>query len=140
MGKVNMPPWAGMAELDCRTRTRRGETGCCWVPVADVVECVDGYVVQVELPGLSLDDVTVELKGRDLWVYGTTPDRDTREPERTRPTRYQLLERPRGPFARRFNLAGSIGRTDIRAVLKDGLLTVTLRKSPITRRTIPIED
>jgi HSP20 family protein len=129
-----------MAELDGRTRSRRGETGCCWVPVADVMECVDGYVVQVELPGLTLDDVTVELKGRDLWVYGTTPDPDARDPERTRPTRYQLLERPRGSFARRFSLAGSVGRTDIRAVLKDGLLTVTLRKSPVRRRTIPIGE
>jgi HSP20 family molecular chaperone IbpA len=33
-----------------------------------------------------------------------------------------------------------VGRTDIRAVLKDGLLTVTLRKSPVRRRTIPIGE
>lgn len=141
MGKLNAPPWAGMADVEGRTVGGHGTAARWWSPVADVMERSDGFVITVELPGMTLDDVTVELRGSDLWVYGTAPGNDCGPV-----VRHHAVERPRGPFARRFALAGLVcpeggpgSGQNVRAVLKDGLLTVTLQKVRPVRRSIRID-
>jgi HSP20 family protein len=155
MGKMETPPWTGMTELGTRDDLGAGLCGgvCagCWTPVADLLERDDAFVLQVELPGMSLDNVIVELKGRDLWICGATPrGKDAVEPvcgpsvrgqetaSRT-VVRHHVVERARGPFARRFVLPCAVSRDDIRAVLRHGLLTVTLKKGGGARRSIPVE-
>ncbi|MUM77110.1 Hsp20 family protein [Pseudodesulfovibrio sp. F-1] len=139
MGKGNAPPWAEMAGLGAANRADRGGVGRCWVPAADVLECADRVVIVVELPGISLEDVTVEVRGQDLWVHGTAPGRTEGV------VRHHVVERAVGPFARRFALAGlcagageSVGG-EISAVFRGGLLTVTLLKSRSARRRIPVD-
>ncbi|ADU61409.1 MAG: Hsp20/alpha crystallin family protein [Pseudodesulfovibrio sp.] len=146
MGKLNAPPWAGMADMEVRTTGGHGVAARCWSPVADVMERADGFVITVELPGMTLDDVAVELRGSDLWVYGTTPADGCGAV-----VRHHAVERPRGPFARRFALAGLLVCSEVgpgsgqatgqnvSAVLKDGLLTVTLKKVRPVRRSIRID-
>ncbi|WP_285906718.1 Hsp20/alpha crystallin family protein [Pseudodesulfovibrio pelocollis] len=139
MGKVNAPPWADMAGLAAANAEERGSVGRCWVPVADVLECADRVVVVVELPGMTQEDVTVELRGQDLWVYGSSPGRTAGV------VRHHAVERAVGPFARRFALAGLCsgpGRVtggEVSAVFTDGLLTVTLMKTHPVRRRIPVD-
>ena len=66
-----------------------------WVPLADVVETPDGYVVEVELPGLGRDDVVIQAQGDELVVRG-----DRRPDVASRPESFHRLERRYGPFAR----------------------------------------
>jgi len=41
-----------------------------WSPLADVSETDDAYVVELDLPGVSRDDVTVDLTGSRLAITG----------------------------------------------------------------------
>src|SRR6478672_13810785 len=48
-----------------------------WVPLADLSETDDAYVVKVELPGVSKDQVDVQMQDRELVVSGEIPESRT---------------------------------------------------------------
>ena len=50
-----------------------------WVPLADLSETDDAYVVKAELPGVNKDQVNIQLQDRELVISGEVP-----EPERAR--------------------------------------------------------
>jgi len=139
MGKGNAPPWAEMAAMAAANRAESRSVARCWVPAADVLECADRVVIVVELPGMTLENVTVEVRGQDLWIHGTSPGRTEGV------VRHHVVERAVGPFARRFALAGLCAEAgervggEISAEFRDGLLAVTLLKTRPARRRIPVE-
>jgi HSP20 family protein len=45
-------------------------TDSIWTPAADLTETEDAYLVEVELPGVKRDDITVETSGGELAVAG----------------------------------------------------------------------
>jgi HSP20 family protein len=45
-----------------------------WAPLADLWETDDAYVVEMDLPGMKKDDLTVELSGNELVVTGDPKD------------------------------------------------------------------
>jgi Hsp20/alpha crystallin family len=49
-------------------------SGQVWAPLADLRETDDAYVVEMDLPGLKKDDITVELSGNELVVTGDLKD------------------------------------------------------------------
>lgn len=146
MGKLNRNLWIFADEdrerLDRLLRESGKEeagadAGYVWQPRADVFETDACWTIQVELPGLTLADVTLESTGQELLVFGERRFvKDVEGPS------YQTLERSYGPFARRFSLPGGTEVGEIRAVLRDGLLTVTVCKKPRTSlvRRIPVAD
>ena len=94
-----------------------------WVPVADVRETEDAFVVSVELPGLDPDRIRVRVDGEDLVIEGERPM------ERERPgVRFHRVERAYGRFARRFRLPGTARRDSVEAHHRDGVLRVVLAK------------
>jgi HSP20 family protein len=94
-----------------------------WVPVADVVERADAYVIELELPGLDRHDVSVQAHGGELIVRGQ------RGPSAGgRPESFHRLERRHGPFARSFRLPGGIDASGIAAELNEGVLRLTVAK------------
>ena len=110
--------------------TREWSSGAAidrWVPLADVEETDDAYVVELELPGAVRDDVDVEIDGRVLTVSG-----EVREKER----RGILHRRARrlGRFHHSLTLPGVLDEEHVEAELRDGVLTVRLPKSEATRR------
>jgi HSP20 family protein len=111
------------------------EAGYVWEPAADVMETPVDFRVMLELPGVCREDVTVEARGRYLVIQGERPfARETGE------GLYQVLERSYGPFSRRFALPRGVSRSEIRAVMKDGLLVIVVPKVGPERlhRRIPI--
>lgn len=118
-------PFAGMEaareHMDRLWREACPEDGCAWTPPADVLETPTAYVLRVELPGLSLPAVSVEVRGRELVISGR------RDAEREVPgVVFHLLERAQGAFVRRFALPQDADHAAITASLKDGLLCVTV--------------
>ena len=133
MGKLKQNDWMGGGGFETVPGREGTGSGPAWTPAADVLEDGDGFTILVELPGLTLDDVTVELRDGRLLVFGKRPG--------TRPSgevRHHVVERPNGPFARAFTLSRNVRPDDIRATLKHGLLTITLKKAGPRRRSIPI--
>jgi len=111
--------------------------GFVWMPLADVVETPQALVVRIELPGVTSGQVLVEVADGALLVRGERPA-DCEEGE----TAYHLLERAHGSFARRFPLPEDADGCGISAVLREGLLTITVPKRcpavPV-RRTLTLE-
>jgi HSP20 family protein len=106
-----------------------------WTPLADVVETPEAYLVAVELPGLSRDDVVVQAHGDELLVRGERRPDPSRRPES-----YHRLERRYGPFARGFRFSEEVDPDRIAAEFEDGLLRLTVPKAqPRTATRVRVE-
>src|SRR5262245_51619102 len=86
--------------------TRRPEPNAAaigWVPVMDIYEDDQSFVLLADLPGLRRDELELHLENRTLTLRGE------RKPEKEyRRENYHQLERQTGRFARSFTLAQSI--------------------------------
>jgi len=94
-------------------------------PRVDITETDDAYKVRAELPGVSRDDVTVELEQGVLCIRGEKKTRRDEKVERGR-----RLECSYGAFSRSFPLPKDADADRISAHFKDGVLDVSIAKSP----------
>lgn len=94
-----------------------------WTPAVDVAELENEYIVNVELPGVSKEDVKITLESNILTIRG-----EKKEEKETKGNNYRRLERSYGSFQRSFKLPTTVKSDKIDAVYKDGLLTITLPK------------
>ena len=94
-----------------------------WVPAADVFEDGGNFYVELELPGIQLDDVELVCEGNILRVLGE------RKPlmELTRES-VQRMERYLGPFGREFAFPEALESSRVEARLQDGVLSVKIPK------------
>ena len=92
-----------------------------WVPAADLCETADAYVVTAELPGVSRQQVRVDVHDNHLVLQG-------RRDARVACEQYHQVERGHGEFSRTFRLPSDIDAERIAADLKDGVLTVVVPK------------
>jgi HSP20 family protein len=99
-----------------------GTTG--WTPPVDLYETADRFVLTAELPGLSRDDIEIEIHDGTLVLQGRR-----REPP-VPCEQYHRVERGHGTFARRFALPSAIDADRIAADFRDGVLTIVVPKSP----------
>ena len=105
-----------------------------WEPPVDIYETDDALVLQVELPGVSKDAVSVELYEHTLTLSGER----TREPAVTG-GQYQREERRYGAFQRAFRMPTIVDQAKIQATYKDGVLALRLPKhAAATPQGIPI--
>jgi HSP20 family protein len=49
-------------------------SGRLWYPAADVYQTKTGWIVKVELAGISLDDIEIEVQDKTLYIAGTRRD------------------------------------------------------------------
>ena len=109
-----------------------------FVPRVDVYYCGEDTpekaIVKVELPGIELGAVNLEIRGRTLVISGERPVRDTEG--RT----YQQIELPSGPFRRVVELSVDVQTENAQATYEDGILRVELpTRLPQSARQVPIE-
>ncbi|HEY2160650.1 MAG TPA: Hsp20/alpha crystallin family protein [Solirubrobacteraceae bacterium] len=100
--------------------------GGIWMPVTDIEETEDAWIVEAELPGVDRKDVNVELRDSELIISG-----EIKEKERNGILRRQT--RRTGEFEYRVTLPGQSDAEHIEASLHDGVLTVRVPKSEQTR-------
>ena len=104
-----------------------GSNGATWVPAVNVSETKDDLVLTAELPGLSEENITVELENDVLSISGEkTGERTEGDDER----RYHVWERRHGSFQRSFTLPRTIKSDEITARFDAGVLTINLPKVP----------
>ena len=102
------------------------------VPLADVEESDDAYLIDIELPGVRRDDVTLEISGGRLSV---TAERR----ERHRVGLLRRSTRTTGRFRLQVALPLEVDADAVTAHLDHGVLTVTVPKAArARRRRIPI--
>jgi HSP20 family molecular chaperone IbpA len=90
-------------------------------PAAEAHRDGDDAVIRLELPGVSTDDVTVEVKGRHLVVSGSRRDQRSEESEQSG---RRFSEFRYGSFTRAFRLAPSVTAEAVSASYDAGVLTV----------------
>jgi HSP20 family protein len=113
------------------SRRSRGFT-----PNVDVYYCGDPQraVVKVDLAGVSLDEVGIEVGSRQLAVVGE------RQVQETEGRVYQQVEIPSGPFRRVVELQVDVDPERASATYEDGVLRIELplRDPAETTRRVPI--
>ena len=107
--------------------------GGAWLPLADVEEQDDAYVIEAELPGVKREDVEVELVGSEVVITG-----ELKEEERTGVVRRQA--RRSGHFEYRLTLPEQVDADKVEATLAAGVLTVHMPKSErVERKKIEVK-
>ena len=104
-------------------------------PAVDVYYTSDPprAVVRADLAGIDPDQVSLEIRGRELILSGQ------REPEAGEDRVYQQLEIEHGPFRRVVALGAEVDADSAHASYVDGILTVELPLTrPATARSVPI--
>lgn len=94
-----------------------------WYPAVDIVSKDDTVILNVELPGMNKEDISVNLEDRVLTIKG---ERSFEEEEKK--DTYYRRERSFGSFKRSFSLSDDIMTDEVTADYKDGILKVTLKK------------
>ena len=51
-----------------------------WIPLADLSETEDAYVVEVDLPGVNRDQIGIQLQDRELVITGEIPESQQKGP------------------------------------------------------------
>jgi HSP20 family protein len=93
-------------------------------PAIDVVENADGFVLKADLPGFAQDQVDVNLANNVLTLRGEAVEETRREEDRL-----HFTERTRGAFARSIKFPVHVDAARVKAVMKHGVLTVTVPKA-----------
>jgi HSP20 family protein len=106
-----------------------------WVPTVDIHEEQDKFVVRADLPGVAPADISITAENGVLTLRGS------RRLERSEARKgFERLERVEGSFARRFTLPESVQEEQIKARHVNGVLELTLPKSPTQEpRRISVE-
>jgi HSP20 family protein len=55
--------------------SKKFQSGQLWYPAADVYQTADGWIVKVELAGVSVEDVEIDIQGNVLHIAGCRKDR-----------------------------------------------------------------
>jgi HSP20 family protein len=94
-----------------------------WVPAMDLVEGDDHFLLKADLPGLSEDEVSIEVQDNVLTISGERKS----ESERKEKGWYRL-ERSFGRFSRSLTLPEGINADAISANFDKGVLEVSIPK------------
>jgi len=104
-----------------------------WMPAMDLVEADDHFLLKADLPGLSEEDVAIEVRDNALTISGE------RKAEHERRERgWYRVERSFGRFSRSLSLPEGVDPESIRASFDRGVLSVTIPK-PEQRKPRRIE-
>jgi HSP20 family protein len=95
-----------------------------WTPAVDIHETDDGFVIKAELPGVSKDDVSVDVHQNTLTLRG-----QRKHEAEVKQDKYHRVERAYGTFQRSFVLPTVVDQEKVQATFKDGVLELHLPKS-----------
>lgn len=117
---------------------RTGFRGPGFAPAVDVLymKAPARAVVKVDLAGLLIEDVELEIRGRRLLIAGE------RRVGQGEGCVYQQVEIEHGPFRRVVELGADVVAEQARAAYEDGILIVEVPLAPQDQavRRVPIEE
>jgi HSP20 family protein len=106
-----------------------------WTPNMDISETKDRLVAKVEVPGMDPKDIQISLQENLLTIKG-----EKRQEKEEKDEHYHRVERAYGVFTRSVRLPVAVDASKVTASFKNGLLTVTLPKTPSAKgTTIPVK-
>jgi HSP20 family protein len=97
-----------------------------WAPAVDLCETSEAFIFTAELPGLSREQVRIDVHDNRLTVQGRREARVSC----VSCEQYHQVERGHGEFLRTFVLPQPVNAEAVTADLADGVLTITVPKLP----------
>ena len=98
-------------------------SGKLWYPAADVYETPEGWLVKIELAGVSAEDIKIEIQGNSLYVAGCRRDKTCA----TTGFSYQQMEITYSHFEKTLEFPSSISEAKLEHNYQDGLLMICLK-------------
>jgi len=124
---ISVPIGRGPASVDDSTNGpsphSSGPSPLVHTPPIDIHEGPEGLVLEADLPGVSVDQVSIQLEENVLSLHARV---NAPAPENARVLHEEY--RP-GDFYRSFILSDEVERSKIAAELKNGVLKLTLPKA-----------
>lgn len=106
-------------------------------PPVDILETGDSMRVEIELPGLEMDDIKIEVWKEALLIEGIKKD-----PESSKRVSYVCMERCFGFFRRLIALPEAGDTSNIKVMHENGIFIISIPKLPTKKagvRKIEIE-
>ncbi len=103
-----------------------------FTPEVDVFESKDSVIVYIDLPGVSKNDISIELLGRELILRGIK-----RSPKYDLVDVVHRIERTYGKLYCEIVLPSPVDEASVNAELHDGVLKIRLKKK--NRKKIRVE-
>ena len=129
----NWEPFNLLREFDAAYRGAADDS--VWSPRVNIVENENGYLVTAELPGVSKEDIDVDLRDHTLSIKGEKKAEKKEEKDN-----FIRVESSYGKFERSFHVTDDIDASSVKASFKDGVLKVELnKKEEVKPKQIKVE-
>lgn len=99
-----------------------------WVPEVDMIDTDGEYVITAETPGMSKEDIDIDVQEGVLTLSG-----EKKESKEHESAHHRYFERRYGSFVRSFSLPRAVDAEKVKAEYQDGVLTIHLPKSEESR-------
>ncbi len=133
MGKKNYPFFDLNEEIGFPTGI---STSKDWEPSTNIFETDKSIVIEVELAGVIIEDISITLEdGKELIVKGTKKQSWLQETG----IKYYLFERKFGDFFKRIHIDVPIDTESIRSVMENGVLIIEVFKKVTEKITVKIK-
>jgi len=106
-----------------RTDRRVLPSGRLWNPAADVYRSSDGWIVKVDLAGVCMDELEVEIRDSILSIRGCRKDTHIREG-----CTYHQMEITYSRFEKSIQFPAPVEGASIRQDYSDGFLIIDVRR------------
>jgi HSP20 family protein len=106
----------------------RGEGVNAWTPAVDIRESENDLRLELELPGISPEQVEVTAENGVLTVRG---EKRNERKEGEQNDRYHVVERTYGSFMRSFQLPQGLDESKIEADFENGILSIHIPKAAL---------
>jgi len=99
-------------------------SGPLWLPAADIYQTPEGWLVKVELAGVSPEDIEIDVQGNVLYIGGCRKDKSCAVGYS-----FHQMEITYSRFEKTLKFPASIDGAKIEHNFEDGLLIIRLRKA-----------
>lgn len=135
MAIVRWDPWREIEDVFGRYSRANGVTrggnqelacacDCDWTPRVDIAETDKAFVIKAEVPEVKKEDVSITVESGVLTIRG-----ERKQEQEEKGKTFHRVERCYGEFTRTFSLPDNVDETNIKAVFKDGMLSLEIPKT-----------
>ena len=108
---------------------RMEEKSVDFIPSVNTREADDAYYIEVDLPGVKKEDISIDINDNVLSISGSREMEEERKEDE-----FYRVESVYGKFERSFSLPEGVDADKIEAEAKDGVLTVKIPKVQVVEK------